>query len=69
MKDNSIFAEFMKGRGRKAKLSADLNVERSTVTRWVEKGVPPTRVLEVERLTGIPRTQIRSDLYPVEADQ
>ncbi len=44
---------------------------RDTVTpqairKWAEFGVPAERVLEFERVTGIPRTRIRPDLYPSE---
>lgn len=32
------------------------------VSQW--KIVPPHRVLAVERATGVPRQELRSDLYP-----
>jgi DNA-binding transcriptional regulator YdaS (Cro superfamily) len=45
-----------------------LGVNRSTLTRWAENGVPAERVVEVERVTGIPREQLRPDLFQKEQD-
>lgn len=36
------------------------------IRKWAEFGVPAERVLEFERVTGVPRTKIRPDLYPSE---
>ena len=44
-----------------------LGVDKATVTRWVQSRVPAERVLEIEKNTGISRTEIRPDLYPSEA--
>jgi len=41
-------------------------VDKATVTRWSSRRVPAERVLDVERLTGIPRHDLRPDLYPRE---
>ena len=43
------------------------SVNRSTVLRWEEGRVPAERVLEVERVTGIDRHELRPDLYPAPA--
>jgi transcriptional regulator with XRE-family HTH domain len=40
-----------------------LGVDRSTVLRWEERRIPAERVLDVERVTGIPRDKLRPDLY------
>lgn len=40
-----------------------IGVDKSTVTRWAQKGVPADRLIELERVTGIPRTAFRPDLY------
>lgn len=50
-----------------ADLARALGVDRSTVTRWAQNRVPPDRLVEIERLTGIGRHELRPDLYaPVE---
>jgi DNA-binding transcriptional regulator YdaS (Cro superfamily) len=45
-----------------AALARELNLKRQAVYQWDK--VPPLRVLEVERATGIPRHVLRPDLYP-----
>lgn len=39
---------------------------RSAVCKWERRGIPAERVLEVERVTGIARHELRPDLYPQE---
>lgn len=43
-------------------LAKALGLTPSAVHQWGE--VPAERVLEVERITGIPKSQLRPDLYP-----
>jgi DNA-binding transcriptional regulator YdaS (Cro superfamily) len=43
-------------------LATKLKLHRATVWGW--KKVPPHHVLAVERITGIPREELRPDLYP-----
>lgn len=40
------------------------NVDKATATRWAQKRIPAERVIDVERLTGIPRECLRPDVYP-----
>ena len=40
-----------------------LNVNKSTASRWVSNEIPANRILEIEAATGIPRSQLRPDLY------
>jgi DNA-binding transcriptional regulator YdaS (Cro superfamily) len=47
-------------------LGARLGVFKSTVMRWEKRRIPAERVLDIERVTGVPRTQLRPDLYPTE---
>lgn len=47
------------------KLSLALGLSRAAVSNW--KRIPAERVLEVERLTGVPRGMLRPDLYPVDS--
>lgn len=51
--------------GAYAALGRELGITRSTVWEWFRDGgrVPAERVVEVERLTGIPRERLRPDLY------
>jgi DNA-binding transcriptional regulator YdaS (Cro superfamily) len=47
--------------GLQAVVARELGLTRSAVTKW--QRVPAERLLEVERITGIPREQLRPDLY------
>ena len=46
-----------------AAVARGLGINKSTVSRW--RTVPPERVLDVERVTGIPRHVLRPDLSAV----
>ena len=46
------------------KLAGALGVTKQAVSQWDE--VPPLRVLAVERASGVPRHELRPDLYPPE---
>lgn len=48
-------------KGRIAALARELGLSRSAVWQWSR--VPAERVVEVERITGIPREALRPDLY------
>jgi DNA-binding transcriptional regulator YdaS (Cro superfamily) len=48
-------------------LAADLGISHGAVSQWVQ--VPVERVLEVERITGIPRHELRPDIYPPERER
>lgn len=48
--------------GNMSRLAAALSLTRSAVAQW--RRVPVERVLEVERITGIPRHELRPDIYP-----
>jgi len=45
-----------------SKLAEPLGITAQAVSQWDE--VPPRRVLAVERVSGIPREELRPDLYP-----
>lgn len=53
--------------GGMVQLSSALGLTRTAVYQW--KKVPAERVLDVERLTGVPREILRPDLYPVELNR
>jgi len=50
--------------GGQAKFARLIGVTAQAVSQWDE--VPPLRVLEVERVSGVPRHELRPDLYPLE---
>lgn len=53
--------------GNQATLAEKLGVRQQSVSEWVRRNtVPAERVLDIERLTGVPRHEIRPDLYPAE---
>lgn len=52
-------------RGLMTKVADDLGITRGAVAMWHR--VPAERVLEVERITGFSRHDLRPDLYPREA--
>lgn len=57
-------------RGRLTRLAAACEITHSAVWQWDR--VPSDRVLVVEKVTGIPRAELRPDLYgelPEEAAQ
>ena len=45
-----------------AELAAPLGITPQAVSQWDE--VPPLRVLAVEAASGVPRHELRPDLYP-----
>ena len=55
-------------RGLISEVARELGLTRSAVSMWDK--VPAERVVDVERVTGIPRHQLRSDLHlvPTEAE-
>lgn len=54
--------EYLKAeRGRLTELAKTLRLFPSAVSQW--EGVPPKHVLEVERITGISRHELRPDIF------
>ena len=49
---------------RQADLAAQLGVQPPAVSKWEKGRIPAERVLDIERITGIPRHDLRPDLYP-----
>lgn len=44
-------------------LAKMLGIEQPSVSAWRLRGIPVKRVTDIEKVTGIPRRQIRPDLY------
>lgn len=54
--------EYLKAnRGKAKKLAEHLGLSPSTISQW--KNVPPEHLRGIEDFTGIPRQQLRPDLY------
>lgn len=54
--------------GGQAKLAGLIKVTPQAVSHWVAAGkVPAIRVLEIERVSGVARSDLRPDLYPTHA--
>lgn len=62
----SNLIEQFKARGIKlVDVAGAAGVDKSTVTRWLQHRIPAERVLDVERITGVSRHELRPDIYPV----
>lgn len=61
--------EIIAAAGGPSALARQLGIKPQGISQW--RRVPPERVLEVERITGISRYQIRPDIYgdaPIDFD-
>jgi DNA-binding transcriptional regulator YdaS (Cro superfamily) len=63
---NAVTLRCIEAVGGIAKLAALLRVRHQSFYSW--RRVPAERVLEVERVTGISRHELRPDLYPPPTD-
>lgn len=60
---DGLLSTLLSNRGKRlAALSRDLRVNKGTVSRWNEKGVPHNRLQAVENATGISACDLRPDL-------
>lgn len=57
-----VLERAIKAAGGGQKLAAVLGCKPQAISQW--KKVPPLRVIEVERATGISRHELRPDLHP-----
>jgi hypothetical protein len=46
-------------------LASALQIHKANLSRWARTGIPADRVPAVEAITGIPRHELRPDLYEV----
>lgn len=63
----NIQAAFSERRGLRSELARALGITIGAVSQWDR--VPAERVLDVERVTGISRHELRPDIYPIEPKQ
>lgn len=49
---------------RLSKLAGELGVHKANATRWHQHGIPAMRAVDIERVAGIPRHELRPDLWP-----
>lgn len=47
-------------------LAVRMGIKRQALYQW--KKIPPERVLEIEDITGVPRHELRPDLWPPPRD-
>lgn len=59
---NVVLAFAIRKAGGRAALAKMLNISPQAISQWRE--VPVHRVLEVERITGVSRYDLRPDIYP-----
>jgi DNA-binding transcriptional regulator YdaS (Cro superfamily) len=57
---------FNEKRGTRKRVAEALKITHGAVSQW--KRVPAERVLDVEKLTGIPRHMLRPDIFPNPAE-
>ena len=58
----TTFTTLFLKRGMRQKIGRELGLNPSAVYQW--RRIPAERVLDVERITGISRHELRPDLYP-----
>ena len=59
------FNEYCSNQGSQAEVARKCGVSPQAITKWLSR-IPAERVLEVEKATGLPRHELRPDLYPPE---
>lgn len=50
-----------------AQIARAIEVDKATMTRWMQSRIPAERVREVAKITGVPPEVLRPDLWPAEA--
>jgi len=55
--------EYLAEHGAATRIAREIGITHSAVLQWTKNGVPAERVLDVERITGISRHQLRPDVF------
>ena len=63
MSKTALEAAIQRAGGQSA-LARALGVKQPVVANWLARQVPAGRVLSIETATGVPRTELRPDIYP-----
>lgn len=59
---NVVLAFALKKAGGRVALARKLSISPQAISQW--KQIPVHRVLEIERVTGVSRSDLRPDIYP-----
>lgn len=63
----TVLQRAVRGAGGVTKLARALGISHQAVLKW--RRLPAERVLEVERLSGVSRHELRPDIYPRAAEE
>ena len=63
------FSRAIAAAGSQQTLARALGITQQALSQWKRRRIPAERVLDVERITGVPRHDLRPDIYPAEAAQ
>lgn len=58
-----VFEKIVGAVGSQRKLAEKLKITPQSLTKWQERGIPPARVLDVERITNVSRHELRPDIF------
>ncbi len=64
MRGMDVVERIIEGGGGVLQLASKCGVSHQAVYKWRRTGIPPKRVLLLERLSGVSRHDQRPDLYP-----
>ncbi len=65
--ENKLHIRAVEVAGGPSALAKKLEIKPQAISQW--KRIPAGRVIDVEKVTGIPREELRPDLYPAPASE